>query len=270
MKKLKTIVAAMLLCMASTASAQYLHIELNDGTEYNVDRNDIKDVKIGVGEDADFRGVKFVDMGLSVHWATCNVGAETPDEAGLYFAWADTRGYSSNTSDGKKFDWASYTYVDKEKLAEGTLWLTKYCTGETEYDYGKLDNKRELLPEDDAANVAWGGDWSVPTEAEFKELMDENNCEWEWTTYGHFEGYKVTSKLVSGAWIFLPAAGYRTGTKFNNENTGGRYWSKNIASPNPQSVRALIFKSSNVEVNGSSNRYEGYTIRPVIKVRSHR
>lgn len=139
-------------------------------------------------------GHEWVDLGLSVKWATCNVGASKPEEYGDYFAWGETRGYTGDISDGKLFWWDDYKWGDRE-------YVTKYCN--TKY-WGVVDNKTILELQDDAAHVNWGGTWRMPTYAEQQELY--LGCIVTRTTLNGVNGCKLTSKK-NGNTIFLPCAG---------------------------------------------------------------
>jgi hypothetical protein len=132
---------------------------------------------------------EYVDLGLSVKWATCNVGATKPEEYGDYFAWGETTPKDA-------YDWSTYKWCNG-----GPSTQTKYCTNSS---YGTVDNKTTLDLSDDAACANWGGSWRMPTRAEQDELR--NNCTWTWTTQNGVNGYKVTG--TNGNSIFLPAAGY--------------------------------------------------------------
>ena len=136
----------------------------------------------------------YVDLGLSVKWATCNVGANSPEEYGDYFAWGETKPKDS-------YKWSTYKWCNGSKDK-----LTKYCK---ESYYGRVDNKTVLDLVDDAAHVNLGGAWRMPTKEEIRELKD--NCTWTWTTQNGVNGYLVTSKKNDNS-IFLPAAGYRSGS----------------------------------------------------------
>ena len=134
---------------------------------------------------------EYVDLGLSVKWATCNVGATKPEEYGDYFAWGETQPKDYN-------DWSTYKWCIGSYNT-----LTKYNTSSS---YGTVDNKTVLAKTDDAATVNWGGSWRMPTDTEWTELRE--NCTWTWTTqnseYGYgVHGYRVTSKK-NGNSIFLP------------------------------------------------------------------
>jgi hypothetical protein len=192
-------------------------------------------------------GHEYVDLGLSVKWATCNVGANKPEEAGDYFAWGETLPKYS-------YDWNMYKYCygDADDL-------TKYCTRKR-FGYNRfVDDKITLLLSDDAARYNWGGSWRMPTKAEQDELR--NNCTWTWTTQNGVNGYKVTSKS-NGNSIFLPAAGYRYDSSLIFAGSYGNYLSSSLYTDNPSDACGLGFGSGHVyRYNGS--RYCGRSVRPV-------
>ena len=153
-----------------------------------------------------------VDMGLSVKWASYNLGATAPEQTGDSFAWGETEPKSTFTE-------SDYRFFVTEKY-EGYLstydrWVAvKYCVEKDRAYKGFVDNRRFLEPIDDAATVQWGENWRMPTTAEWKELQDY--CSWFWTTSNGQTGYQVTS-LVNGNSIFLPSSG-----KTGDDVTG--YW----------------------------------------------
>ena len=190
---------------------------------------------------------EYVDLGLpsGLKWATCNVGATTPEDYGDYFAWGEVEPKTT-------YDWSTYKY--------GADWdqLTKYCTGS---DYGKdgfTDNKTVLDPEDDAATANWGGAWRMPTTAEQQELI--NYCTWDWTTQNGVNGYKVTGP--NGNSIFLPAAGYMGAGALNDAGSYGYYWSSSLSTDYPDGAYNVIFCSDNVGWYGSG-RCCVKSVRPV-------
>lgn len=127
-------------------------------------------------------GYEYVDLGLSVKWATCNVGASSPEGYGSYFAWGET-------SPKSEYNWRNLKYcteVDEWDNAK----FSKYVA---ESEYGRVDNKTSLELDDDAASANWGGSWRMPTKEEFQELI--YNCNWKWTTKDGQNGYKVVSKV---------------------------------------------------------------------------
>ena len=167
-------------------------------------------------------GHGYVDLGLSVKWATCNVGATKPEEYGNYYAWGETEPKDY-------YDWSTYKYGSYDEL-------TKYCT---DSDYGKdgfADYKTVLELADDAAHVNWGGAWRMPTDAEWKELID--NCTYTWTD--DYNGTGVSGGIVTGLngnSIFLPAAGYRDHGDLNIAGPSGYYyggyWSSSLNTYRP-------------------------------------
>ena len=192
-------------------------------------------------------GYEYVDLGLSVKWATCNVGATKSEDYGDYFAWGETQ---PKSTDG----WSSYKWCNGNYNT-----LTKYCTNS---DYGTYDGKSTLELADDAARANWGGSWRMPTKEEQDELRD--NCKWEWTTQNGVEGYKVTSKKkgYTKNSIFLPAAGYRDHIDLKGAGSGGNYWSSSLGTDYPYNADCLHFYSSYV---GRSDdlRFCLLSVRPV-------
>ena len=187
---------------------------------------------------------EYVDLGLSVKWATCNIGASKPEGRGDSFAWGETEPKSN-------YNWSKYKYC---KGSSSTL--TKYNTDNSR---GTVDNKTTLELSDDAARANWGGSWRMPTKAEQDELR--NNCTWTWTIQNGVKGYKVTSKK-NGKSIFLPAAGYYEGMSSSLGGSSGYYWSSSIHAGSPDYAYYLGFGSSNVVWNGNSRCY-GFSVRPV-------
>jgi hypothetical protein len=184
-----------------------------------------------------------VDLGLSVKWATMNVGANAPEKYGYYFAWGETKPKDT-------YRWSTYT------LCKGSSkTMTKYCTSS---DYGTVDNKTILDLEDDAAHVNWGGSWRMPTHDEFTELRTE--CTWEWITLNGMKGYKVTGP--NGNSIFLPAAGARYDSSLNNAGDYGYYWSSSLYTDSPLGGWNLDFNLSNFSMYGGS-RFGGQSVRAV-------
>ena len=151
-----------------------------------------------------------VDMGLSVRWADCNVGASNSFEVGNYYAWGET-------SPKPSYAWKSYKYFSNDKLQ-------KYCACS---DCGKVDNRLVLEPIDDAASANWGGTWRTPTKEQWEELADDKNCRWEWKEKSGVQGYVVTSKITRNS-IFLPVTGYKpSGTKIEHPELG-LYWTSTL------------------------------------------
>ena len=180
---------------------------------------------------------EYVDLGLSVKWATYNVGANKPEECGDYFAWGEVK---------SKKEYSLNTY----KYYEGTI-----------HSLSK-NNKIVLDVDDDAARVNWGGEWRMPTEKEFKELR--KNCKWIWTSQNGMRGYKVVGN--NGNFIFLPAAGFMQDKSLQDNLFVGGYWSRSLDKVKSSGLAAfgLSFRYSNSKVDVCSvYRFNGYSIRPV-------
>ena len=225
---------------------------LQDGTNYYVRAYAINSKGTAYGEEVTFTTEKkaepeYVDLGLSVKWATFNVGASRPEEYGDYFAWGETRPKTT-------YDWSTYKYCNGSKNT-----LTKYCTDNY---YGTVDNNTTLDLSDDAAHANWGGSWRMPTHEEQEELHTQ--CTWTWTTQNGVYGYKVTSKKsgYTNKSIFLPAAGYRSGSLLRYAGSDGYYWSSSLSTYSPDYAFVLDFSSYYVG-RRSGNRYYGFSVRPV-------
>lgn len=192
----------------------------------------------------------YVDLGLSVKWATCNVGADKPEEYGDYYAWGET--------EPKDFYfWDTYKYCDGTYNS-----LTKY----TDSAYGKdgfSDNKSVLDPEDDVAHVKWGGNWRIPTKDELEELRTK--CTWTSTTLNGVKGYSVTSNVdgYTDRSIFMPATGMRIRQWTENTDTIGRFWGNSIVTGDDYDAVYLDFNFSRGPGRFSIIRCLGQCVRPV-------
>lgn len=194
-------------------------------------------------------GYEYVDLGLSVKWATCNVGANGPEEYGDYFAWGEVEPKD-------EYNWGTYKWCNGNY---NTYTLTKYCTNNY---YDTYDGKSTLELADDAARANWGGSWRMPTKEEQYELY--YNCKWEWTTQNGVEGYKVTSKKkgYTKNSIFLPAAGYRSGSSLSSVGSNGSYWSSSLSTNYSEDAYYWLFSSSSMGSN-YNDRDDGQSVRPV-------
>lgn len=193
---------------------------------------------------------EYVDLGLSVKWATCNVGASKPEDYGEYYAWGETVTKITYT-------WINYHFRTSGD-SEDNVRFNKYNTSSSR---GSVDNKTILDIADDVANIKWGGGWRMPTQSEFQELMDY--CTWTWTTQNGVNGYRVTG-IKSGYTdrsIFLPAAGYRYDTSLHDAGSYGYYWSSSLYAGYPRDAWLLYFYSG----NHITYFYRGYglSVRPV-------
>ncbi|MEE0921210.1 MAG: hypothetical protein U0L47_01810 [Paludibacteraceae bacterium] len=248
----KILFVATMLAMVLSLSAQRQMYVWQDGvkTTYEVANVDsitfskVENPDPNTGATGSENGYEYVDLGLSVKWATCNVGATKPEEYGDYFAWGETQPKST-------YNWSTYKWCNGSYNTQ-----TKYNTNSS---YGTVDNKTQLELSDDAARANWGGSWRMPTSAEQNELR--NNCTWTWTTQNGVYGYKVTSKK-NGNSIFLPAAGYRLDSSLNDAGSGG-YWSSSLYTDYPYDAWNVYFHSGSVYRNGDDGRECGFSVRPV-------
>ncbi len=194
-------------------------------------------------------GVLAVDLGLpsGIKWASCNVGAKTPEGYGKYFAWGEV-------SRKKDYSWSTYKYANGSNTT-----LTRYCNDTTYGNNGFTDGESTLEKGDDAALLNWGLAWRMPTEAEWSELI--SNCTWTWTTQNNVNGYLVTSKTNSNS-IFLPAAGQYRDRKLLNEGSYGYYWSSSLSSEVPYYAWRVLLSPTSYAGEGSY-RYRGNSVRPV-------
>ena len=227
------------------------------------------------GGDGTLNGHAYVDLGLSVKWATCNVGATAPQDYGSYFAWGETEDRAVEKSDPNnpddtwfEFNYSVYTCPFYKQIGEYELGFpirgyTKYVpesyAGTLGYK-GFFDNITELDLEDDAAYVNWGSGWRMPTDQQIDELRSE--CEWTWASLYGVNGYKVTGP--NGKFIFLPAAGCRDDSLLLNAGSDGLYWSNSLRTDYMEFASAydLYFNSSHVNWY-YNNRHYGQSVRPV-------
>ena len=222
-----------------------------DAITFTASTNQVRSTQVAVTiidngtENGTENGYAYVDLGLSVKWATCNVGANNPEDYGDYFAWGET-----TTKD--TYNWSTYKWCNGSSST-----LTKYNTSSS---YGGLDNKKQLELSDDAARANWGGSWRMPTDAEWTELREQ--CTWTWTTQNGVNGRKVTSK-TNGKSIFLPAAGRRDDTSLDKAGSCGSYWSSSLFITDYPYIAWLVPFDSGTVGRSGGHRDEGFSVRPV-------
>ena len=189
-----------------------------------------------------------IDLGLpsGLKWASWNVGASAPEEYGAHLAWGETELKWD-------YDWSTYKF---ELGTDHNGPFSKYVTYS---NYGTVDNKTVLDPEDDAAHVNWGGSWRIPTDAEWSELI--NSCTWTWTAQNGVNGRLVTGP--NGNSIFLPAAGHRDDAYLSSVGSGGYYWSSSLFTYFQYCAWYVLFYSGNVGRYDDGLRYYGFSVRPV-------
>ena len=245
----------MLLAGVQTAKAQkvVLHMKDNQTFECSVSQLD----SITFEEEHEW-----VDLGLpsGTLWATCNVGASSPEECGDYFAWGETETKSF-------YDWNTYKYCMGDYNT-----MTKYCP-QSDFGYnGFTDELTELEPADDAATVNWGSGWQMPSIAQFRELFNSDYTTTEWMMQDGVKGRKITSN-VNGKSIFLPATGFREGNRHDpGLGINGHYWSCSLCKlddgEDGYTAYGLGFVQNGVFLDSGYLRLYGLSVRPVrIKTR---
>ena len=182
---------------------------------------------------------EYVDLGLpsGLKWATCNVGATSPEQAGLYFAWGETTGYTGEQVPGvRAFDEASYNAGSAASISTN------------------------LTLEQDAAHSYMGEGWRMPTKAECQELFD--NCDFSWTNDYNGTGVagRIFTSKVNGKSIFFPAAGYCRDSFESNVNLCGYCWLTSWQSSHYG--WNLYFQSNNQHIE-YFERYHGHSVRGV-------
>ena len=197
----------------------------------------------------------YVDLGLpsGTLWATCNVGANAPEEYGKYFAWGEIE-------DKSNYTWDSYLYCYQFNYDP---LIKKYCNNSR---YGKdqyTDDLTELQPMDDVATALWGGGWQMPSASQFEELINSDYTTVEVAVKNYVGGCKITSK-INGNSIFLPfAGGYQNSSSIDYVKYNAFYWSRSLSLADCR--RAHLFSA------GQGGSYEvmktirchGYSVRPV-------
>ena len=216
-------------------------LDLVSNTQYYVRAYATNEVGTSYGDEKSFTtlsiegttdGHSWVDLGLpsGKKWATCNVGASSPEEYGQYFAWGEISTKETYTED----NCTTYNVSMKD------------IAGNAQYD---------------AARANWGGGWRMPTESEMQELIDK--CTWTWTTQNGVKGYKVTG--LSGASIFLPAAGYRHGSSLGLAGIYGYYWSSSSYEDYDYYSWHLYFNSGEHYMYSLDFRDYGLSVRPILE-----
>lgn len=228
MKNIKILLlSVMVMLCGSNVNAQSIKVYKTDGTAITVPYSELESI-IAVEDEGEESKYEFVDLGLSVKWATCNVGAEKPEDFGDYFSWGEITTKSSYELNN------SLTYeVEMEDIS-----------GNPEYD---------------AARAIWGGSARIPTSAEIDELV--NDCTWEWTKENGVDGMLVTG--TNGNSIFLPAAGGRYEKELQYAGQFGSYWGSTPYEDLNLGAYRLDFYANGEHSTWWGYRVLGQTIRPV-------
>ncbi len=182
------------------------------------------------------KSMAYIDLGLSVKWAACNLGASSPEANGDYFAWAGT---SPRAGDVLADSWFAAPYYLSGDSYKNVRWRK----------YTGAGDKAVLDADDDAATMSLGSPWRMPMANEIKELL--NKCTWIWVTQCGKNGFRVMGP--NGNSIFLPAAGSLKGV--DDEGKCGFYWSSSLAEANPNYSIGLYFNSRGRRMDGMFDRY---------------
>ena len=233
---------------------------LTANTTYTVRAYATNEEGTGYGDEVSFTTLnegggdehEYVDLGLpsGLLWATCNVGADTPEGYGDYFAWGETTPKDT-------YNWSTYQYC----MGSNTT-LTKYCNNSSCGYNGFTDELTTLEPSDDAATANWGGNWHTPNQADFEELY--NNTTLTWTTRNGVKGGLFTA--ANGCTLFLPAAGnyYQSGLWSTEEYCF--YWLNSINLVNAKQAICVTCYDEIATIS-ASGRETGFSVRPVRSAR---
>lgn len=244
-RSLKAITAMVLLML--------LAVNCNKPEEPQNGGNDVQNDSI-VDNGGSLNGHDYIDLGLpsGLMWATCNVGADTPEGFGAYYAWGELQ-------PKEVYDWKSYRYGnDNNERYE----LTKYCSNSDYGFHGFTDSLTVLEPADDVAQAEWGSSWRMPTREDWEELFQ--NTTYIITAQNGVEGCLFTA--TNGNSLFLPAAGYWWGSDFNSAGIGV-YWSSTINTEFPYRSWGYHINPDSSHVCGSSDRNRGQSVRAVCMLR---
>ncbi len=258
MKKLfLSLFALIAVCGAITAQSGVKKLKVHKGGEvtHTILLSDIDSLTVAEDEvnlenyPVDETGHKYVDMGFpsGTQWATCNVGANHVAEYGGYYSWGEVETKES-------YERNFYKWYDVKEFQ-----LTKYT---------ETDKLTEVQPADDVAAVKWGGLWRMPTKAEVTELINEDNCTWNYTKVKNpageeIVGYVLTSKF-NGNSIFLPLAGRYNDVTLQGQGETGQYWTSTLGGDAYWAVPMVLYPDY-FFFTTTYSRYNGMPIRPVRK-----
>ena len=214
-------------------------------------------------------GVEAVDLGLpsGTKWANMNIGAEKPEDYGLFFAWGETLGYKDYATYCRPFDWLYYQWMKDGQSSESQINKYQIADGHTAncwYDSESNfigDGKATLDLDDDAAYMNWGSNWRMPTYEDYTELYV--NTTYTFTTMNGISGVRITSE-INGKSIFLPASGDLSGENLEYRSKCGSYWISALYRYDSSKAESIVFDHNFMYLN-ETPRYYGCSVRPVFK-----
>ncbi|MBR5936629.1 MAG: hypothetical protein IKZ89_10845 [Bacteroidaceae bacterium] len=200
--------------------------------------------------------ISVVDMGRNICWATCNIGSNSPEQPGQYFAWAETNHQK------KEYTRNSYKWFNNGGIAD----ITKYCTLEGYAYHKQVDNVTVIQPSDDPATVFYGAKWQTPSSTQFRELI--KRCTRTWGTVNGAWGCLLTSN-DNGNSVFFPVSGVFDGNKITHSSIGF-YWTRDLNASSPNKAYSLWVRCdgdlSDIEVT-DTDRERGLQVRAIIKTK---
>lgn len=200
---------------------------------------------------SEINGQEYVDLGLSVLWATKNIGACAEDESGDYFSWGETNAKEC-------YGWKEYKFG----YPVLSKYVNTYYTWQIDFP-SEVDSLTVLEPIDDAATCVWGSPWRMPTNKEYIELVTE--CEWIWVErYNGKDVYGYIVRGKNGNQIFLPCAGVKSENMEYGVNQAGRYWTSTLSKN--RFAHEMFFVDNMIDTSlNTCHRYEGKPVRPVVE-----
>ena len=243
MDNILKVIVAMMVMMVVAAGCN----KPEDPNQGNHENQGNDTIVVPVGDTTD---LSYVDLRLpsGTLWAVCNVGADTPEGYGDYYAWGETQ-------PKEVYDWNSYRYGT---FTFESYVLYKYCTSKNYGLDGFVDSLTVLEPDDDVVRACWGEDWRMPTIDEWEELFQNTTC--VWTALNGVDGWLFTA--LNGNSLFLPAAGYWWDSEYNGAGLGV-YWSCSLNKEFPNRAWGFHFNPYSCHLCGSSDRNRGQTVRAV-------
>lgn len=241
-----TVTGSQIVTLDNLTPSTIYYVRAYVATDYGLFYGEVLSFTTEIGGSGGDHGYVDLDLPSGTLWATCNVGANAPEEYGDYFAWGETQPKDT-------YDWSTYQYCNGNETT-----LTKYCSN-SDYGFdGFIDNLFVLQPEDDAATANWGSDWRMPTKEEWQELYNNTTC--TWMTQNDVNGMLFTGS--NGNSIFMPAAGSRLSGGPSYSGFTGIYWSSLLYTDDPSYAWDFYFFADDFDMDFGSRNF-GFSVRAV-------